>query len=92
MRSPRNADRRRVTTRQAQKAIDKPQMPAKAVAVLAEAAVPEVTKAPVAAEREEPTVNWATGPITVWTTVRVQARPARERAGGTATQNQKQSD
>ena len=82
VRSPRNADRRRVTpTRQTQKTIDKPQMPAKAVAVPAEAAVPEVTKVPVVAEREEPTVNWATGPITVWTTVRVQARPAREQMG-----------
>jgi hypothetical protein len=87
VRPPGNVDRRRVRmTRPAPKPSDKPQVPAKAVAV------PEAAKTPVAAKREEPTVNWSTGPITVWSTVRVQARPARERADGTVTQNRKQSD
>jgi hypothetical protein len=57
---------------------------------------PEVTKpqeAPpppvAAAPEEEPTVNWGTGPIVIWTTkVRTQTRPTPEQTGGTAGQTQ----
>jgi hypothetical protein len=103
--SRQNVDRRGVIARsQVPKTSDKPPVPAKTaaipakaipakVAVPAEVAVPEEPKAPAEPVREEPTVNWGTGTIVVWTrTIRMQTQPAREPVGGTVAQNQKRHD